>query len=279
MLRSPLATAALTLAALLGFAANSLLCRLALAPRLLDAASFTSVRLASGALALALLVRGRAAPGANSAVSALALFAYAAAFSFAYLRIGAAAGALLLFGAVQLTMLLSALGAGERPRPGEWLGLALASAGLVALLLPGLSAPDPGGAALMVAAGIAWGLYSLRGRGSVAPLATTAANFAGSVVPALALSLVSLGKLHVTAAGVALAATSGAATSGLAYSLWYAALPALGATRAALVQLAVPVITALGAVLLLGEALTPRLVACGSVVLGGIAVALRTRRR
>jgi drug/metabolite transporter (DMT)-like permease len=181
-------TAGLTVAALVGFAANSLLCRMALGPRLVDAATFTSIRVVSGALALLILVRVAAAPssrnatpagGAGSWGSAAALFAYAAAFSFAYLRIGAGAGALLLFGAVQATMLAWALRGGERLRWPEWAGLLAAVAGLAALVRPGLSAPDPAGAALMIAAGVAWGAYSLRGRGARAPLVATASNFAG----------------------------------------------------------------------------------------------------
>src|SRR5229473_7406150 len=160
-------TLLLTLLALIGFAANSLLCRRALGLGLIDPASFTSVRLLSGAAALALILalRGGSPVAGGSWVSALALFAYAAAFSFAYVRIGAAVGALLLFGAVQATMLGWGLFRGERPRAAEWAGLAVALTGLVALVARGLSAPDPIGAALMITAGVAWGVYSLRGRG------------------------------------------------------------------------------------------------------------------
>jgi drug/metabolite transporter (DMT)-like permease len=216
--------------------------------------------------------------GAGSWGSAAALFAYAAAFSFAYLRIGAGVGALLLFGAVQVTMLAWALSHGERMRWPEAVGLLAALAGLVALLRPGISAPDPAGALLMIGAGVAWGAYSLRGRVPGSPLASTAANFARAVPLALALSLAFLGSAHVQPRGALLAVISGALTSGVGYGLWYAALGGLTATQAAVVQLSVPVLAAAGAVAVLGEALTPRLTACGAVILGGVALALLGRK-
>ena len=262
----------------MGFAANSILCRMALQPGLADAATFTSIRLVSGALVLLALhhatAPARPAGPQGSWTSAAALFAYAAAFSFAYLRIGAGTGALLLFGAVQATMLLWALHSGERLAAAEWLGLAAALGGLVALVLPGLTAPDPAGAALMVAAGVAWGVYSLRGRGTAHPLAATASNFARAVPFTLALSLVDAGRVHVTREGALLAAASGALASGVGYSLWYAALRGLTATRAAIVQLSVPVLAAAGGVLLLGEGLFARLVFAGIAILGGVALAV-----
>jgi drug/metabolite transporter (DMT)-like permease len=278
-------TAALTAAALVGFAANSLLCRMALGPRLVDAATFTSIRIVSGAVALFIVGR-MAAPARNADVSpagswasAAALFVYAAAFSFAYLRIGAGVGALLLFGAVQATMLAWGLRRGERLQWPEWAGLTAAVAGLVALVAPGLSAPDTVGAVLMIAAGIAWGAYSLRGRGASRPLAATASNFARAVPLACALSIALLGSAHADPHGALLAATSGALTSGVGYSLWYAALADLTATQAAIVQLSVPVLAAAGGVVLLGETLTPRLVACGAIILGGVALAVLGRRK
>jgi drug/metabolite transporter (DMT)-like permease len=270
-----LRTAALAAAALVGFAANSILCRMALQPRLADAATFTTIRLVSGALVLLMLHRATAARAhgaTGSWTSAAALFAYAAAFSFAYLRIGAGTGALLLFGAVQATMLVWAWRAGERLGPLEWLGLVTALGGLVVLILPGLAAPDPAGAALMIAAGMAWGVYSLRGRGASDPLAVTASNFARAVPLALALSLLAAGRAHVTREGALLAAASGAVASGVGYSFWYAALRGLTATRAAIVQLSVPVLAAAGGVLLLGERLSPRLVFAGVAILGGVAL-------
>jgi drug/metabolite transporter (DMT)-like permease len=273
----------MTAAALVGFAANSLLCRAALRPRLVDAATFTTVRLVSGALVLVVLA-GLARPAsspvatlrAGSWLSAGALFAYAAAFSFAYVRIGAAVGALLLFGAVQATMLGWGLFRGERPRAAEWAGLAVALFGVVALVAPGLSAPDPVGAALMIAAGVAWGAYSLRGRGrsSSPPLVVTAAHFARAVPLTAALSVIALRPGHLSARGALLAAASGALASGVGYSLWYAALPAMTATRAAIVQLSVPLLAAAGAVALLGEPLTPRVALSGAAILGGVALAV-----
>ena len=278
-----LRTAGLAAAAMMAFAANSLLCRAALGARAVDALTFTSVRLASGALVLALLVRGR--PGARGPFTAwrlgAALFAYAIGFSLAYTRITAGVGALLLFGAVQVTMIGGGLVAGERPPTREWLGLGLALAGLVGLTFPGLTAPDPAGAALMLGAGVAWGVYSLGARAGGEPLAANAASFACSVP----LALVAQGAGYitlppkVTTAGLALAVTSGAVTSGLGYAIWYAALRGLTAAQAAIVQLSVPPLAALGAVALLGEALAARLIVSGGAVLGGIAVAFTARRR
>jgi drug/metabolite transporter (DMT)-like permease len=280
--RPPGRRALLAAPALVGFAANSLLCRTALRPDLMDPVTFTTVRLISGAATLWLLGLRAAAPAAvpraGRWLSALALFAYAITFSAAYVEIGAGVGALLLFGAVQATMLGWALRTGERPAAREWAGLALALSGLVALVLPGLTAPAPRGAVLMVTAGIAWAVYTLRGRGTADPLLTTAGNFVLSVPMTLAASIVAFPAAHAQARGLALAAASGAVASGLGYTLWYASLPALGATRAAIVQLTVPVLTAAAAVVLLGEAVTPRLVACAAAILSGVALAMAGRR-
>lgn len=275
-------TAALTAAALLGFAANSLLCRAALRPGEADAASFTTVRLATGAFTLWLLAARLRVPilRAGSWPAALALFAYAAPFSFAYLRIGAGVGALLAFGAVQTTMIAWALRSGERPPPVEWAGIALALGGLVALVAGGLTAPDPVGAALMLAAGTAWGVYSLMGRASLhPPLVTTAANFARALLLSVLLTAAAaaLRRPHLTARGALLAAASGAIASGIGYSLWYAALRGLSATRAAVVQLSVPLLAAAGGVMLLGETLTPRLLGSGAAIVGGVALAVAFR--
>jgi len=266
--------AALTAPAMLGFAANSLLCRAALAPRLAGPATFTAVRLATGAAALWLILRlvRRSRPAGGSWGSAAALFAYAAAFSLAYVRIPAGVGALLLFAAVQMSMIAWAVATGERPARRQWLGIGLALGGLAVLTLPGARTPDLLGAALMLVAGAAWGVYSVRGRGTVAPLATTADNFLRSL-PLAAAFLLSSGRPEITAAGAALATASGAAASGLGYALWYAALPALGVTRAAAVQLAVPVLAAAGGTLLLGEPVTARLVVAGGAIVAGIALA------
>ena len=278
-----LRTAGLAAAAMIAFAANSLLCRAALGAQAVDALTFTSVRLASGALVLALVMRGRSGPRAAFASWRLGatLFAYALGFSLAYTRISAAVGALLLFGAVQVTMIGRGIVAGERPSTREWLGLGLALAGLVALTFPGLTAPDPAGAALMLGAGIAWGAYSLGARAAGEPLAANAASFACSVPLALVaqgLGLMSMPP-KVTAVGLALAVISGVVTSGLGYAVWYAAVTGLTAAQAAIVQLSVPPLAALGAVALLGETLGARLIVGGAAVLGGIAVAFAARRR
>jgi drug/metabolite transporter (DMT)-like permease len=278
-------TAALTVLALLGFAANSLLCRAALGNGAwrIDAASFTSVRILSGAGVLWLLLRARGGgKPQGSWGSALALFTYAAGFSLAYVRIPAGVGALILFGCVQATMLGVGLFRGERPSLLEWLGLAMALGGLLVLRLPGATAPDALGATLMAGAGVAWGVYSLRGRGTADPLAATADNFLRGVPMTLGFSV--LGRLvletpRVTPAGVGLAVASGALASGVGYSLWYAALPHLTAMRAAVVQLAVPVAAAVGGVLLLGETLTVRLVGAGGALLCGVLLALTAAQR
>jgi drug/metabolite transporter (DMT)-like permease len=276
-------TGLFTVLALVGFAANSLLCRAALSGggRLIDAASFTGVRLVSGAVVLAVLLRARGGKReGGSWPSALALFAYAAGFSLAYVRIPAGMGALLLFGCVQATMLGTGLVRGERPGAREAAGLLLALGGLVGLTAPGVSAPDPVGALLMAAAGVAWGVYSLRGRGTRNPLAATGDNFLRAVPFTAALSGVALwtqGEPHATGHGVALAVASGALASGVGYSLWYAALPRLTATRASIVQLSVPVLTAVGGVLLLGEVVTLRLALAGSALLVGVSLALSAK--
>jgi drug/metabolite transporter (DMT)-like permease len=267
-------------AALLAFAANSVFCRLALGRAEIDAASFTLLRLAAGAATLALLcaAQGRA-PFRRDLVSATALFGYAAAFSFAYRELTAGTGALLLFGAVQLTMIGHGLLRGERPGAWEWAGLLAALGGLGWLVSPGLAAPPPLGAGLMAAAGVAWGVYSLRGRQHGDPLATNAGNFVWAVPLGVLLFAVSPARAHVSAAGATWAMLSGALASGVGYAVWYAALPRLTATRAATLQLAVPVLAALGGVLFLGEALSTRLVLASVLVLGGVAGAIAGRRR
>jgi len=269
-----------TVAALVAFAANSLLCRAALGGHAADAASFTLVRLASGAAVLLLLCRGAGGARGGSWPSAAALFAYAAGFSFAYLSLSAGVGALLLFGAVQVTMIGWGIARGERPPPPVWAGLVLALGGLVYLSLRGARVPSPGGTALMLGAGAAWGIYSLRGRRSGPPLLATADNFrrAAPMAAALWVVLVLAGRFHLSGVGTMLAVASGAITSGLGYVAWYAALPHLSAARAAVLQLSVPVIAAAGGVMLLGEVLTARLVIAGTAILAGIALATRRPR-
>lgn len=270
----------MTVLAMLAFAGNSLLCRLALKSAGIDPASFTAMRIVSGALVLWLIVlaRTRSRAVGGSWISALALFAYAAAFSYAYVDLAAATGALLLFGAVQVTMIGSGLLAGERLHGSQQLGLLSALAGLVGLLLPGLAAPSPRGAVLMLAAGAAWGVYSLRGRGAGDPLHATAGNFVRAVPLAGALFLLALQGSRMDTAGAAYAVASGALTSGVGYAIWYAALRGLKATSAAIVQLSVPVITAFGGVAMLGETVTPRLLFASAAVLGGVALVLRGKR-
>jgi drug/metabolite transporter (DMT)-like permease len=271
----------LTLLAMLAFAGNSLLCRLALLHTQIDAASFTLIRIVSGAMTLWLIVRLRDGAGAllGNWPSGLALFAYAAAFSFAYVSLPAAVGALLLFGAVQATMIGYGLWAGERLGAWQTLGFIAASAGLVALLLPGLSAPPLHAAGLMLTAGLAWGIYSLRAKGSGDPTRATAGNFARAAVFALGLSAIMLPWASLDGAGVAYAVASGALTSGLGYAVWYTALRGLRATTAATVQLSVPALAALGGVVFLNEPITLRLLVCSVAILGGVALVIANKQR
>lgn len=277
----PARTLLLTAVAMLAFAGNSLLCRLALKTTEIDPATFTSLRLLSGAVMLALLLRlrhGRAAM-AGSWGGATALFIYAAAFSFAYGSLAAGVGALLLFGAVQISMLLWGWRQGERPGPMSLAGLLLAFAGLLTLLLPSASAPALGGSLLMLLAGVAWGAYSLLGRTSSDALAATTGNFVRSLPMAALLSLVLLQTASWDMNGVLYALASGALASGLGYAIWYMAIVDLKAIQAATVQLSVPIITALAGGLLLGEALSLRLTLSSLAVLGGIALVLTARQR
>lgn len=276
----PLRIASLTALAMLAFAGNSLLCRLALTRTGIDAASFTTIRIVSGALLLCLLVRLRGGTGpTGSWLSALALFAYAAGFSFAYLSLPAATGALLLFGAVQATMIGYGLSKGERLGGSQACGLAIAAAGLVGLLLPGLSAPPLHGALLMLAAGSAWGVYSLRGRGAGDPVSATAGNFLRATPFAALLSILLVADAALDAAGLGYAVASGALASGVGYIVWYQALPGLRSTSAAAVQLSVPALAAVGGVIILGEPLTLRLLLATAAILGGVALAIAGRRR
>jgi len=244
---------------------------------LIGAGTFTGVRLLSGAMVLMLLValRGRATAVQGTWGSAVALFAYAAPFSFAYLRIPAGVGALVLFGTVQATMIGSDLLKGKRLRSTELAGLVLAVAGLTALTLPGVSAPDPAGVGLMVVAGVAWGIYSLRGRAAIDPLKSTATNFSRSLLFAMPLGIASLGYETFTLTGVSYAIASGAMASGLGYALWYTALRGLTATQAGIVQLLVPALAAIGGILLLGESVSVRLLFAGLTILAGVALAVR----
>lgn len=274
-------TLVLTASAMVAFAANSVLCRLALGTGLIDAASFATVRTVSGAIMLGglLLSRRRAATSRPNWRSVVALYLYMVFFAFAYLSLSAGTGALILFAAVQLTMFTVALRSGEHFSAASWAGLLLAIAGLVYLVSPGLTAPDPLGAALMTIAGIAWGGYSLVGRSAADPIEATAHNFLYAVPLVVATSVVFAGDVEVTAAGAGYAVASGVVASGIGYVIWYAALRGLTGTAAATVQLSVPVIAAIGGVLLLSETVTLRLVVASAATLGGVALVLTQRNR
>lgn len=288
-------TAALTALAMVAFAANSLLARAALKGTGIDAATFTLVRVAAAALVLGAILhlrarsraQGRARMGGDW-IGAAALLVYACGFSFAYLRLAAGTGALVLFASVQATMIGDGLRRGDRLGAAQWLGIALALAGLVWLVLPGLQAPPPGATLLMALAGIGWGVYSLRGRGAPDALAATTGNFVRGVPLALVASVVSgvsgvsgvaVFQISVDWHGVALAVVSGAVTSGIGYVIWYAALRGLASTTAATVQLSVPVLAALGGIAWLGEPMTARLATSAVAILGGIALVIAARRR
>ena len=270
----------LTSLAMIAFAGNSLLCRAALKHTSIDAASFTTIRLLSGAVMLWLVARMRRGTrtGRGNWLSALALFVYAAGFSFAYVSLPAASGALLLFGAVQATMIGHGIWAGERFVKVQLVGLLLAFGGLVGLLLPGLSAPPLLGSVLMLGAGVAWGIYSLRGKGAGNPTRVTAGNFLRAVPITAVMSLFMLSRSSLDNAGFWYAVASGAAASGIGYAIWYTALPALKATNAATVQLSVPVIAALGGIVFLSEPMTLRLALASVAILGGIALVILVKQ-
>jgi drug/metabolite transporter (DMT)-like permease len=304
--------------ALVAFAFNSILCRLALRGEEADATGFTAVRLASGAAALVVisyLVQRVSSPHVskgNSIIllaeslvahaeteptepsvalthvramdtgswpSALLLFAYAVCFSFAYLGLTAGTGALILFGAVQLTMVAAAIFKGERPTVFEWTGLGVAVGGLVYLVFPGLASPPPVSSALMAAAGMSWGIYTLRGRSGSDPLANTTGNFVRSLPFVAVLAVIYLPNLHLSTRGIVLAVLSGAFASGVGYTIWYAAIKHHTSTRAAVLQLAVPVVAALLGIVLLAEAATTRLALSAALILGGIALTIFGKRR
>jgi drug/metabolite transporter (DMT)-like permease len=271
----------LTLLAMIAFASNSLLCRAALKQTGIDAASFTLVRIFSGAFALWLIMKARRTSWkeAGNWISALALFAYAAAFSFAYVDLAAGTGALLLFGAVQATMIFWGLHKGERLRAIQIVGLIVAVTGLVVLVFPGLSAPPLIGSVLMLGAGIAWGIYSLLGKQSGSAVGATAGNFLRAVPLAAGISVALLPWARLDRSGIVYAAISGAITSGLGYVIWYSALSGLKASSAATVQLSVPVLAATGGILLLGEPITLRYVLASIAVLGGIALVVIEKQK
>jgi drug/metabolite transporter (DMT)-like permease/RimJ/RimL family protein N-acetyltransferase len=268
--------------ALVAFAANSILCRIALRQDAIDPATFTTIRLVSGAATLLLVTpqaQRQSLRGSHSWISAALLALYAIPFSFAYLGLSAGTGALILFGSVQATMWIAALRSGERPHPMQWIGLALALAGLVYLTLPGLSAPPLLEAILMTVAGVAWGMYSLRGKGSANPIVQTRNNFVLAVPFVFLVSVASLSRFHMEPRGIWLALASGVVASGLGYVAWYAALRGISASRAAILQLAVPILAAIGGVLILAESISPRLIVSTIAILGGIAMAIMRREK
>lgn len=264
--------------ALLAFAFNSILCRLALGMDLIDAASFTTVRLVSGAVALVFIFlffgKKNLEKGQGNWLSAFFLFAYAICFSFSYLELTTGMGALILFGCVQATMIIAALVSGERPSVLEWGGLFIALGGLVYLVSPGLTSPPLFSSLLMAFAGVAWGFYTLRGKGSANPLADTTGNFIRSVPMVVLAALPFLSQVHYSKRGILFAVLSGAAASGIGYAVWYAALKFHTATRAAILQLSVPVLAAIGGVILLSEVITLRLSLATVLILGGIGLAI-----
>ena len=271
----------LTILAVSSFAANSVLCRLALGGASIDAASFSNIRLVSGAAALWLVMkiyRKKHVSGhRGNWISGLMLFLYAISFSFAYISLSTGTGALLLFGTVQATMILAGLRSGERPHVLQWIGLFTALGGLTYLVFPGLTAPSVTGSVLMCVAGVAWGVYSLRGRGVLDPIAVTTDNFVRTIPFVLVVGLITLPKINLSQGGIFLAFFSGAMTSGMGYVFWYAALRRLTATRAAVVQLCVPILAALGGVIFLSEAISMRLTISSILTLTGVALAMLTR--
>lgn len=273
----------LTIFALVAFAFNSILCRVALGTEAIDAASFTVVRLLSGAATLVLIFsvfgRIKAEKKRGNWLSAFFLFAYAICFSFAYINLTTATGALILFGCVQATMIVSALVKGERPGIWEWLGLFVALGGLVYLVFPGLASPPLFSSLLMALAGVAWGFYTLRGKGSANPLADTTGNFLRSVPMVVLVASPFLPNIHLSPKGILLAVLSGAVASGIGYSVWYAALKFHTATRAAILQLSVPVLAAIGGVVFLSEIISVRLILATILILGGIGFAILERKR
>jgi drug/metabolite transporter (DMT)-like permease len=259
---------------LVAFAANSVICRLALGADTIDASSFSIIRLLSGTLILFAMVALRKNHRRSSArrpwLSSLMLLVYAFSFSFAFLTLNTGTGALILFGSVQTTMIVASLVSGTRLHMTEWFGVSIAFVGFVFLVLPGVSAPSFTGLLLMTMAGIAWGVYTLKGRESDSPLADTFNNFLGTTPVVLVLAVITVHSAHYTLEGIVLAILSGAIASGIGYTIWYTALGGLSATQAAVVQLSVPVIAALGGVVFVSEAITLRLTLSALMILGGI---------
>ena len=271
-----------TVMALTAFAANSVLCRLALSQKVIDPASFTGIRLISGALVLLLLVfmfkRKNNPVVKGSWMSGAILFMYAVTFSFAYISLDTGTGALILFASVQITMITYALITGKKMTTIEWMGVLLAFVGFVYLILPGVTAPSMSGFLLMTLSGVGWGLYTIRGKGSLNPLEATAYNFLRTLPMVAILLVFSFKNLQATHEGIGLAILSGAITSGIGYTIWYLALRGLSAIQASVVQLLVPVIAAMGGVIFLSEMIPLRLIISALLILGGIGLVILVKK-
>ena len=271
----------LTMLTMLAFAGNSLLCRIALKDTTIDAASFTAIRLISGAIVLWIVTRlfRVSHAGKGNWLSGFLLFAYAACFSFAYVSLPAGIGALLLFGAVQTTMIGHGIWAGERLRVLQVIGIVLAFAGLIGLMLPGLSKPSLIDSMLMLAAGFSWGIYSLRGRKLGHPIHVTAGNFLMSIPFAVILCIVKVDVAMLDSQGVGYAVASGAVASGIGYALWYSVLPSIKAVSAATLQLSVPLIAAFGGIIFLEESMTLQFTLASIAILGGVALVILKKQK
>ena len=281
LLKNPqIRTWLLSLTAMCAFAGNSLLCRWAFKETLIDPVSFTLIRIVSGAIALYLILRYRKRTqlGTGSWASAFALFIYMAAFSYAYIGLSTGTGAFLLFGVVQLTMILAGLWGGERFKILQTLGFVLASAGLVWLLLPSSARPPIKESTLMLIAGIAWAIYSLRGHSALDPIAVTAGNFMRAAAFAFGFSLMFISSAKVDTSGSLFAVISGVITSGIGYAVWYSVLPRLKTTHAAVIQLSVPVIATIAGTILLNETITARLVLASMATLGGVGIVIWNKK-
>jgi len=271
-------TLAYTTLALIAFAGNSVLCRMALGEQTIDAASFTHIRLLSGAVVLFLILKSKPGKTNNSSTgswfAAITLFVYALSFSYAYITLDTATGALILFGVVQITMVVYTVTKGKRLHLSEWIGVSFALCGFIYLVLPGLTTPSLSGFLLMTLSGIAWGMYTLIGRGSTHPLEETTFNFVRTIPLIILLGVFTITNAQLSNQGIILAILSGAIASGIGYTIWYMALPALSATQAGVVQLLVPVFAAIGGIFFVGEQLSLRLLLAGSMILGGILVVI-----
>lgn len=274
--------------ALIAFAANSVLCRMALGSDSIDPVSFTSIRLIGGAIALTVIYLFTKEPKQKKEASCncyidwytgIALYIYAFAFSLAYISLSSGTGALILFGSVQITMLIAATKRGEKMRFYQWIGFLIAVAGIVYLVSPGISAPDIYGASLMIVSGIAWGVYSIAGKSVTNPISATKGNFIKASIIAIPVSMIALKSYQATPLGLSLALISGVITSGLGYVIWYKVVPLITTTQAAVLQLLVPLLAAIGGVLFIAEDFTLRLAISSLLILGGVILSVLTKKK